>query len=54
MLQAPKSGSTWYKKESMNRKINCISVVTFINFTYYNSKLNQLKLNPVLLEFKKE
>ena len=28
---------------------HCIS-----NFIYYNSKFNQLKLNPVFLDFKKE
>ena len=54
MLQTPKSGSYWYKKEPMNRKIIVLTVFTFINFTYYNFKLNQLKFNRVLLDLKKE
>ena len=42
------------KKNQWIEKQIVLTVVTFINFTYYNSKLNQLKFNPVFLDFKKE
>ena len=42
------------KKNQWIQKLSVLTVVTFINFTYDNSKLNQLKFNPVFLDFKKE